>query len=174
MGQASVRAAVTNTIQGANIPLVGLVYPSRPIVLDEDSFEMNAADVVTLSPGGSGCVVVVNLVGPDKRYRIADTGRNAQYDILVHPIVLELFFASTGGDAIVAQNDYDTIVDALVEEIRTSPTMSAPATVWSAGEYSAGVTHIPSAPFTAADGLTVNIKGQVNFEAWEQIVGNAP
>ncbi len=170
MGQAAVRAAVQSAIQGANIPLVGTVYPARAYIAEQD-YEMNAAGYYTSSIQGSGCVIVVNLVGPDKRTRMTLTGRGAQDDMNIHPVALELFFANTLGDPVAAQQDYDKVVDGLVPFIRDNPNLTAPSVVWSAGEYRAGVVHTASEPFTDSEGMTVFINGLIKFEAWEQIVG---
>ncbi len=172
MGQAAVRAAIQSTIQAAAIPLVRTVYPARAYIIEED-YEINAAQFYVENTNGSGCVIVVNLPGPDKRMRMTLAGRGAVDDTNVHPIALELFFASTNGDPVPAQKDYDSVVDALVPLIRGNPNMGVPATVWSAGEYTAGVTHTASEPYTDSDGMTVFIYGVVRFEAWEWLAGPA-
>jgi hypothetical protein len=170
MGQGAVRIAIQQAIQDAQLPLVGTVFPGRAYI-DETDYESNAAQFYVQNSYGSACVIVVNLPGPDKRNRFTLTGRQSVNDFNIHPIVLELFFASRSGDPIQAQTDYDVVVDALVPFIRNNPTMSAPDVVWSAGEYKAGVVHTQSSPFTLEDGMTVFINGAVRFEAWEQVIG---
>ncbi len=172
MGQASVRAAITQTIEAAALPLVGAVYPSRAYIGEED-YELNASQQYVTNSNGSSCVIVVTLPGPDKRMRRTLTGRGGVDDTNIHPVALEVFFASTNGDPIAAQADYDTIIDSLVILVRGNPTMSAPASVWSAGEYEAGVVHEQTDPFTRDDGMTVFIVGVVRFEAWEWVAGTA-
>ncbi len=172
MGQAAVRTAVQAALQGASLPLVGTVYAARAYTVEED-YEVNAASQYVSSVNGSSAVIVVNLVGPDKRRRIADTGRGAYFDMNVHQVALEVFFASSAGDPVAAQLDYDTVVDGIVEFIRDSPTMGAPSSVWSAGEYDFGVVHTSTTPFQGADGVTVYITGLIRFEAWEQLNGTA-
>lgn len=167
MGQAAVRNAVYELLLNANVPYVGAVYPARQYINEQD-YEVNAANHYVSSVNGSGAVLVVNLPGPDLRTRIADTGRNAQYDMNVHAVALELFFAAPIGDPVLAQQDYDTIIDFIVPYIRQNPTLLS-TDVWSAGEYRAGVSHTPSAPYTAPNGMTVMINGVIRFEAWEQI-----
>jgi hypothetical protein len=172
VGLAAVRAAVQNAVQNAGIPYVGTVYPSRPTLLQEEDYDQTlSGQAVEESANGSACVVVVNLPGPSKRMQRALAGRGNVNDTNVHPVALELFFASTSGDALAAQADYDTIVDELFVLIRNNPTLSAPAAVWSAGEFTAGVTHSQSVPYSSADGLTALIAGIVRFEAWEWISG---
>jgi hypothetical protein len=85
---------------------------------------------------------------------------------------MEVFFASVGGDAIAAQEDYDAIVDQMITLIRADATLKAPASIWSAGEYEVGVEHQQSEPFTDSDGLTIFISGAVSFDAWQWIAGN--
>lgn len=170
MGQGSVRAAITTTLTNAQFPYVGTVFPTRAYINEED-YEVNATKFYTQSINQSGCVIVVNLAGPDRRNRLSLTGRGYVNDFNIHPIALELFFASRSGDPIAAQTDYDTIVDSIVPYIRNNPTLSAPSIIWSAGEYQAGVEHEQSSPFTLEDGMTVFINGVIRFEAWEQVVG---
>ena len=174
MGQGAVRTAIYDALQAAvlagTVPLVGAVYPARSYISEND-YEMNANGYYTGNINGSGCVLVVNLPGPDRRTRLTLTGRQSVDDMNIHPVVLELFFATRSGDPVQGQIDYDTVVDGLIPYIRNNPTMSAPNTVWSAGEYRAGVVHRASSPFTLLDGQTVGINGTVEFEAWEQIVG---
>jgi len=173
MGRLAVRLAIQSALQAGNLTYVGTVFPARPTIMDEEAYYQTMSGTATQeSAAGSSCVVVVNLPGQDKRMRRADTGRSAVNDTNIHPVVLELFFASSGGEAIAAQQDYDAVVDSIVTFVRNNQTMSAPATVWSAGEYTAGVTHNQSQPYTSADGLTILIDGTVRFDAWEWIVGS--
>lgn len=172
MGRVAVRTAIQAAIQNAAIPYVGTVYRARPTIVQEQDYEQTMlGEAIDPSANGSSCVIVVNLPGPDKRMVMAFVGRGNVNDTNVHPVTLELFFSSTAGDATDAQLDYDLIVDDLFVLIRNNPTLSAPDTIWSAGEYTAGVTHSQSAPFTSEDGLTTLIVGRVDFQAWEWISG---
>ncbi len=178
MGRQAVRAAIASALTNAGINYVGTVYRARPVVMEEaDYVQTMSGQAIDLSANGSSAVLVVNLPGRDKRMRRADTGRGAVNDTNIHPVVLEIFFASTPGSylpddaGLGAQDDYDAIVDALVTFVRANPTMSAPQTVWSAGEYTAGVTHDQEQPYTSEDGLTILINGHVNFEAYEWVAG---
>lgn len=172
MGQAAVRSAIQSALEAQSFPLVGTVYAARAYIGEED-YEMNASQAYVENLNGSGCVLVVNLPGPDKRERMTLTGRGAVDDTNVHRAVLELFFASTGGEPVQAQQDYDSVVDAIVIYIRGNPNLTAPDTVWSSGEYKAGVVHRASAPFTDPDGMTVFIYGTIEWEVWEWIAGTA-
>lgn len=175
MGQGAVRAAIYNALETASstgvLPLVGTIYKS-PTYITETDYEFDAVNKYTANINGSGCVIVIDMMGPDKRRSIALSGRQQVYDMNIHPIVLELYFASVSGDPLVAVEDYETIVDALIPFIRHNPTMSAPSTVWSAGEYRAGVTHECTKPFVNENGTTVFIVGTVTFDAWEQLIGS--
>lgn len=173
MGRSAVRTAIVDTLSNANLSYVGSIYASAPTILDEDAYTQTMfGQAVPTTGNGSSALIIVNLPGTDKRMRRADVGRGSVTDTNIHPVVLEIFFASSSGDAIVAQQDYDLIIDELIILIRENPTMSAPSTVWSAGEYQAGVTHDQGRPYSSADGLTIFIGGVVRFEAWEWIAGS--
>ena len=172
MSRSSLRNGIAAALQAANLQYVGTVYPARPVVLQEDAYvqAMNGTAIAE-SPNGSSAVLVVNLVS-DKRERRADTGRGAVNDSRIHQVVLEIFFASTGGDGIAAQNDYDIIVDQLVEFVRDNPTLAG---AWSSGEYTSGVAHEQDEPKTDQDGVgIIFIAGVLRWEAWEWISGNVP
>lgn len=172
MGRVAVRNAIQAAIQNYDVPYVGTVFPARPTAIQENDYEQTMLGMATTpSVNGSSCVIVVSLPGKDRRVRQAMVGRAGVNDTNIHPVTLELFFASTGGDAAAAQLDYDLIVDTLFVLVRNNPTMSAPDSVWSAGEFTAGVTHTQSEPFSSEDGLTVLIIGRVDFEAWEYLAG---
>jgi hypothetical protein len=169
VGRLAIRTATAALIQSAGLPYVGTVFPARPVIIQEDAYvqTMNG-QAITESVNGSACIIVVNIPG-DLRNRYADSGRVSRADFNIHRMVLELFFASTGGDGIAAQEDYDTVVDALMPFIRQNPTLAGSS--WSAGEYKAGVKHEQSEAYTSEDGTTILTNGWVQFEAWEQDVG---
>lgn len=174
MGRLDVRTATQTAVQNANLPYVGTVFPARPVIAQEDAYTTTMNGTATSeSVNGSACLIVVNITDDD-RIRYGDVGRAALADFDKHLVVLELWFACTAGDGTAAQQDYDTVVDNLVEFIRENPTMGAPAAVWSAGEYRYGVKHSQGSPYTSEDGLTVLINGLVKFEAWEQVSGSSP
>lgn len=167
MGRAAVRSAIQTYLQGAAVPYLGSVYPARPLVLPEDAYtETMTGQAIAQSTSGSSCVAVVNIPS-DRRVRRADVGRGPVADTNVHDVALELYFASSS-DGVPAQQDYDTVVDALVVAIRANPT---PGQIWSVGEFAAGVAHEQSSPYQSEDGLTVLISGLLRFEAWEFLVG---
>ena len=165
------RAAVTSYFTAANIPYVGTIYSARPTVVNEQDYEQTLmGQIVASTPNGSRAVLVVNIPNDDRQRR-ADTGRGAVNDSRIHDVVMEIFFACVAGDATQAQTDYDGIVDAMVTLIRHDPTMGGGS--WSAGEYTTGISHRQSMPYTDEDGLIVFIPGIVRFEAWEWIAGAA-
>lgn len=174
MGRYEARVAIQQAIQGANIPFVGTVFPARPTIVQEEDYDQTIfGQYVQPSVNGSTAVIIVNMPGNDKRMRRADVGRGAVNDTWIMPVILEIFFASTGGDATQAQMDYDQIVDALVIFIRNNATMNVDngAVVWSAGEFTYGVQHQMSEPLTDDDGLTVFIVGGVKYECWQWLAG---
>jgi hypothetical protein len=167
MGRAAVRQAVTSFIQGAGIPYVGSVYPARTYIVDMTDYTALTGS----SPNGSDAIVMVNIPS-DKRTRVADVGRGAVDDTNIHPIALEIFFGSSAGDPVAAQEDYDQIIDAFFIAVRNNPTLGNGTVIWSAGEFAAGVRHAQSEPFTDENGLTVMINGVIEFEAWEWPAGS--
>jgi hypothetical protein len=169
VGRAAVRAALQSYLQDAGIPYLGTVFAARPVIIEEQDYnETLSGMAVAQSPSGSSCVAVVNLPH-DKRERRADTGRGAVNDTDIHDIVLELFFASSSGDAIAAQQDYDEVVDALIVAIRANATPGGSAVIWSEGEYAFGVVHDQEEPYSTADGLSILINGVLRMQAWEWI-----
>lgn len=171
MGRLQVRLAVQAAIQGAGVPYLGTVYPARPTIVSEyDYIQTMSGQAVAASDNGSACVAVVNIPS-DRRVRQADVGRGAVQDLDIHQIALELFFASTGAKAVAAQEDYDSIVDAITVFVRNNATLGDPTVVWSAGEFTAGVAHEQGEPYTSEDGLTILINGVIRFEADEWLAG---
>lgn len=176
MGRLEVRQAIQAQIQNGQIPMVGTVYAARAYVSEED-YEVNAFGFYMPNVHGSSAVIVVDLPGEDDRRRITVQPKTAVFDFNVHPVILEIFFASRSGgvgDQLVqAQLDYDAIVDALTILIRKDPNMGAPATIWQAGEAKMFVKHRQGEPFTTDDWTTTFIYGNVRFEAWEADIGPA-
>lgn len=170
MSRSDIRTAVTDYFLEADMQFVGKVYSARPEIVNEQDYETNRLAEAVPSVNGSSAVLVTNIPS-DNRQRRADTGRGAVNDSHIYKVVMEVFFASTGGVAVEAQADYDVVVDQMVKLIRANATLNAPATVWSAGEYETGIQHQQGEPFTDADGLTVFISGAVSFDAWEWIAG---
>lgn len=171
MSRLSIRNGIAEAITAADMTYVGTCYPARPVILEESAYVTNMMGQATAeSASGSAAVLVVN-VPKDTRMRRADTGRGAVNDTRIHDIELEVFFTSTGGDGIAAQNDYDTVIDQLVQFVRDNPTVAG---AWSSGEYQAGVEHTQAEPQTDSDGLTILIAGVVRWEAWEWESGPTP
>lgn len=171
MSRLAVRQAIKTFLEDAKIAHVGLVYAARPEVVSEQDYEANRFGEAVETASGSSAVLVIDLTS-DVRQRRADTGRTAVNDSVIHNVALEVFFASSGGDGVQAQEDYDTVVQGIMDTIRSDGTMKAPATIWSAGEYEAGIKHEQAAPFTDAEGLNILIFGAIFFDAWEWVAGN--
>ena len=181
MGRAAVRTAVTAFLENAAspsaayIPYVGTVYSARPLIVDETAYENTmSGQAVTSSGTGGNAILVVNL-DQDVRKRKADTGRGAVNDEWTHGVFIEIFYANLGGNdtqpqGLAAQGDYDLIVDAITNAIRSDATLGDPSVIWSAGEYE-DIVHAQNAPKTSEDGTTVYIVGTLRFTAWEWVNG---
>lgn len=171
MGRAQVRAGVVTTLENAGLPFVGTIFPARPVFATESAYTQTMTGMaIQESANGSSCVIVVNILD-DERKRYADVGRENVADFAKRLVELELFFANTAGDGVLAQQDYDTIYDALEALIRANPLMNAPANVWSAGEFDYGLRHTQSVGHNPEQSTGVLINGLVKFQAWEQLVG---
>lgn len=170
MGRLAVREATAEYFAEANLPHVGVVHPALPEIVQEQDYETNRLGEAVATEDGSSAVLVIHIP-TDTRQRRADTGRGAVNDSLICKVVMEVFFASTGGDAISAQKDYDAIIDSIVALIRANATFNAPAAIWSAGEYTNGIQHQQTQPFNDADGLATFITGAVRFDAYQWIAG---
>lgn len=176
MGRVEVREAIATCLAEAGLPHVGRVFPARPQIIQEEDYEVREyveQRFVEVAPtdAGTSAVLVVHLV-EDTRRRRALTGRGAVNDTRIHKAALEVLAANTAGVAVDGQTDYDGVVDAIVELIRANPTLSAPETVWSSGEYDNGVQHQQAASFVGADGLTVFVHGVLRWDVYEWIAGN--
>jgi hypothetical protein len=190
-GRGPARAAIVSTITAAAapgatpiaVPYVGTVFPARPTILQEaDYFQSMTGVAIQQSVGGSAAALVVNLPGKDHRERMTLTGRGHVDDLDKIRVVLEVWFACSPGlgqmttpgpgvdPGIQAQEDYDSIVDALRVLIRNTPDLSAPDSIWSSGEYRAGVDHEQGQPFTP-DGMSIVIIGSITWEVWQWIAG---
>ena len=165
------RAAVRDFFVAANVPYVGTVFKTREYVHEED-YEQNEALFFTVSPGGSGAILVVNIPDDDRR-RIAMTGRGGVHDRDIFRVALEVFLANNSGDPGPAQEDYDTIIDTIKTLVRGNPLLNNSTAIWSAGEFTYGVKHAQSEPYTGGDGTTVFITGVVRFEVYQWDAGPA-
>jgi hypothetical protein len=171
MSRRTVRTAVQEYFDEAALTHVGKVYAARPEIVNEQDYEENRLKEAVPSTHGSSAILVVNIP-TDDRQRRADTGRGAVNDSVIHRIAMEVFFASTAGEAVPAQEDYDSIIDAIFGLIRGNATLGS-SVIWSAGEYEHGIKHQQGQPFTDADGTVIFISGAVLFDAYEWIAGPA-
>ena len=174
MSRVSARAGITAYFTAGaaagDLPYVGTIYPARPVVMNEQAYTQTLlGEAVAQTTGGSSAVLVVNLP-TTRRQRRADTGRGATNDTEIHEAVIEVFFACSSGQGLVAQQDYDEIIDSMITLIRADATFGG--TAWSAAEYAAGIDHHQDPPFTLADGSTVAIVGTVDFQFWIWVDGN--
>lgn len=175
MGRASVRSAAVAYLQGANIPYVGTVYAGRPLVVDETDYDLNMSTGLfqnVVSPEGSSAVILVDIP-ESRRERRTMTGRTFEDDTQIHTVVLEVFMANVAGKGIAAQADNDATIDAIVDAIRADPLLGQPSVVWSAGEFTTGITVEQREPITSADGTVIFIPAVIRFETWEWLSSNA-
>lgn len=169
-GRLAMREAVQAFLVEAKLEMVGEVFAARPELIPEQAYEENRFNEAVEGADGSSAVLVIHIP-KDKRQRRALSGRGAVNDSWIHDVAIEIFFANTEGNSVKAQEDYDKVVDQIVELIRSNATLKAPASVWSAGEYQAGIDHEQGEPFQDADGTNVLIHGVVMFEGWQWIAG---
>jgi hypothetical protein len=172
MGRAAVRQVLTQYLTDAKIPFVGKVYSARPFIVDEDDYEVSIAAGTTELVGnttGTGAVLICHL--PDSnRERVTMTGRKFVDDKTIHDVVLELLFANNGGDAVVAQDDHDTICDAITVALRADPLLGNPQVVWSSGEFRP-IKVEQHEPYCTSESTTVFIPTTLTFQVWEWIAG---
>jgi len=173
--RANVREAAVEYLQNANLPFVGTVFAARPEVVDEEDYERSLSGAVSqyvTSQSGSAAVLIVNVPSSDRK-RETLTGLSHVEDTDTHELVLELVLANTAGEAVEAQQDHDTVCDAIVASIRADPLLGTGLSgrVFPAGSAQVQVTQ--SMPFTGADGTTVFILAVIRTDVIEWISGPA-
>jgi len=172
MGRQAIFDAATSYFENADIPMVGTVFPGRPIVVDEEDYDLQMSqglfeDVSSID--GSSAVLIVNIP-TGHRQRQTITGRAFEDDSYIHNMVLELFFANVSGDGVAAQRDHNAVCDAIVAAIRADPLLGQPPVVWSAGEFKP-VDVEQREPFTNSDGLVIFIPAVIRFDVYEWLTG---
>lgn len=174
MGRAAIRTALTTYMTAAKIPFVGTVYRARPFIVNDEDYEVSMAagtEQLVGTPEGSGAVLIVHLPNSG-RERMTITGRAFVDDKQIHDVTLEILFANNGGDAVVAQDDHDTITDAITVALRADPLLGAPGVVWSSGEFRP-IKVEQHEPYCTSESTTVFIPATVSFQVWEWIAGPA-
>jgi len=172
MGRAATRQAITSYIESLNLPFVGTVYPSRPMIVPEDAYDVSMAGQVVTSPNGSSAIVVVHLP-EDKRSRDPLTGYGFVEDKDVHAVILETWMGNVSGNAITAQADHDLFIDSLVMGLRGDPNLGNPQVIWAAGEFEKGVQVSQGEPYQQPDGTAMIFPCHIHFDAWEWLSGPA-
>lgn len=174
MGRAVVRTAVTDYLTAAALPFVGTVYRARPFIIDEEDYEVSIAagtEQLVTSVDGSAAVIIVHI--PDSgRERVTMTGRAFVDDKEIHDVTLEVLFSNTAGDAVVAQDDHDTLMDAITVALRADPLLGSPQVIWSSGEFRP-IKVDQHEPYTTSESTTVFIPTTIAFQVWEWIAGPA-
>jgi hypothetical protein len=171
MSRVSARQGITNYFTGAAVQFVGSIYSGRPVIMPAKAYtETLLGQAVAATSAGSSAVLVVNLPRTRRRRR-ADTGRGQVQDTEIHEVAVEIFFAALGkNNGLQAQADFDTIADSLLTLVREDATFGG--TLWSAGEYDAGIDLAQGEPYTSPDGLRIFIVATLRFEAWDWIAGS--
>jgi hypothetical protein len=179
--RASMRAAaynyINNGVTAGNIPYIGTVFPSRPLIVTEDDYETQLANGLisyVTSPDGSAGVVIVNMPETNRKRRTLTGYGGSVDDTAIHPMELEVFMGNAAGDVLALQADHDSTVDAIVIAIRADPTLGTagnPEAIFGAGVFDQPVTVHAGPAFQLPDGPTVFIPAVVRFEAWEWISG---
>ena len=166
-----VRLAYQDYLQNYGVPYLGTVFAARPVILGEEQYTQTMNGMaIEQSENGSCAVLVVNITD-EHRVPEALAGRFAVNDSVAYHMLLELWFASTAGDAIEAQFDYDDVASTLEVAIRANPTPGGGDVVWSGGEFEVGVDHHQDEPYSTDEGLTVLINGRINFDAYAWLSG---
>jgi len=179
--RASMRAAAFNyfnaKVDAGTIPYIGTVFPSRPLIITEDDYEVQLANGLlsyVTSPNGSNGVIIINMPETSrKRETITGYGGFVD-DKATHPMELELFMGNAAGDVISLQADHDKTSDAIVIAIRADPTLGTagtPDAIFGAGVFETPITVHQGPAFQLSDGPTVFIPAIVRFDAVEWISG---
>jgi hypothetical protein len=163
-GQAAARQAIVNWFTTANIPGLAAIHRSVPKIINAQDFNLSAEN-------GSGCIIVVHLTGA-KENRIAMGGATSGEKFSKYDLALQVYFRSVKTDAEEAQDDQDAVIDTIYARWRadrnfgTAPAQwnGTNATVWQAGEGSAGITYEQAE--LVQDGQTSCIDAVIRGEVW--------
>lgn len=166
-----VRLAYQDYLQNYGVPYLGTVFAARPVIAEEAAYVQTLGGMaIEASDNGSCALLVVNITD-EHRVSEAITGDLSVNDSIAYHMLLEVFFASTAGDAIGAQLDYDDVVGTLEVAIRANPTPGGADVVWSGAQFETGVDHHQDEPYSTDEGLTVLINGRINFDAYSWLAG---
>lgn len=163
-GQAAARAAIVNWFTAANIPGLAAIHRAKPKIINGQDFNL-------ASGSGSGCIVVVHLTGA-KENRIAMGGATSGEKFAKYDLALQVLCRSLNPDAEAAQDYQDAVIDAIYARWRADRTFGTTpssyngsnATVWQAGEGSAGITYEQAE--LVLDGQMSCIDAVIRGEVW--------
>ena len=158
MGRAAVRTAVTEWLDTAAIPMLGTVLRSRPKLINPALLEPSLGQA-------SGSVIVVHLIH-DVEIRTAVGGAKSGEKFNKHDITLEILFQSKQPDALVAQDDFDALIDGIMGRLRQDRTLGAPGVIWQCPD-AAGYDLLLAQPVLGAQ--TVLITAHLTMTALEYV-----
>ena len=143
---------VADFVSAANIPGIGVVFPSPPkISRSQDAFE----NVPAGTPSGS--VIYVEVLD-SREVRVGLGGPVSGKKMVTHSLRLHLLFRSNQALAQDAMDDHDDQVEALLELLRgdrtLGSTVASPAPIFSNGEGTAGISVATGMPKTSGTGAT--------------------
>lgn len=164
MGRASVRAQIASYLSPASVGHgLGTTYRARPKNVPAEAFQLGAG-------GGSGAVLVVHLTRDDE-HPVTIGPETAAQKFNVHDVTVEVFFQSTKDDAMVAMDDHDALIDALMARLRADRTLGSTAYVpiWQAGRDEFGIQVDFAEPVLSNQILKID--GVIRFRAFEEVTG---
>lgn len=167
-----VRLAYQDYLQNYGVPYLGTVFAARPVIAEEEAYTQTMLGMAVESSDNGSCALLVVNITDEHRVSEAIAGETSLQDSIAYHMLLELAFASTSGDAIGAQLDYDDVVSTLFVAIRANPTPGGANVVWSAAQFETGLDHHQDVPFSTDEGLTTLIFGRINFDAYSWLAGS--
>lgn len=160
MGRASVRTAIAAWFAPPNVTMLNTVYASRPKNLPATDFKLALNN-------GSGAVMVIHLPD-DSEVRTAVGGATSGEKFNTHHVALEVMFQSVKVDGVAAQEDHDTLMDAIIARIRQDRTLGTGGTpIWQAGEGTAGIKVQLAEPDVGKQNVIIN--AVIHLDALEYV-----
>ena len=163
MGRATVRAQIASYFAPANVAGLSTTYRSGPKEIPAQAFDLSAN-------GGSGAVLVIHMAR-DKETALTMGPENAAQKFDVHDIAMELLFQSVKVDPMVAMDDHDALIDALMVHFRADRTLGSTngVPIWQAGRDTEGIDIELAEPKLGKQNTIVN--GVIRFKAFEIVTG---
>ena len=162
MGRATVRAAIAAYFAPSQVTGLSTTYRSRPKQIPSTAFKLSAN-------AGSGAVLVIHLPNDDEK-RLTLGPPSAAQKFNVHDVAMELLFQSAKPDSMVAMDDHDALIDALMIRFRADRTLGTGGSpIWQAGEGTEGIKVELEKPILSKQSTIVN--GVIRFQAYEDVAG---